>query len=54
LDDPYGFRCSICDRPADAVVSFTMRGVTYEKDLCDRHLLELLDGARRVRPAAVR
>jgi hypothetical protein len=50
-----GAVCAVCgETPARTVMLF-YRGMVREKDLCERHLAELLEGARpehrRVRPA---
>ena len=47
--------CDVCGDPASAVVSLTVHsdsaraGQTYAKDLCARHLSDLLSSARRPR-----
>lgn len=43
-----GSTCAACGAPAAEVVTFTIRGVPYEKDLCLRHMEDLIRGARGV------
>jgi hypothetical protein len=44
--------CASCDQPAVQTVLIAVFGVMLVKDLCGRHLILLLDGAREsVKPA---
>jgi hypothetical protein len=37
--------CDVCGRPASETVSIEVGDDEFEKDLCERHLAELLQGA---------
>jgi hypothetical protein len=38
LADQQDSTCSTCGVPAEGLVLFTIRGVRYEKTLCEQHL----------------
>jgi hypothetical protein len=39
--------CGVCREPAAHTVLIAVGGLILVKDLCDRHLIEVLRGARR-------
>jgi hypothetical protein len=42
--------CDICGQPAADTASIKIGRRSLTKDLCDRHIAELVAGARRARP----
>jgi hypothetical protein len=42
--------CDVCGEPASETVTFRAGNRNLLKDLCPKHLAELVDGARRPRP----
>jgi hypothetical protein len=41
--------CDVCGRPAVETVTIRVQRGNYLKDLCDKHVAALVDGARKPR-----